>query len=81
MKTGLYVIWDDVAQESGPIYQAKNHDVALRMYQQTIQRNELNEHDFVLFHVGNYDSEALKIDPIAESYIVKAKLPKEEIDE
>ena len=36
MKVNIYTIYDVVAKECGPIYQAKNHDVAVRGFRSLI---------------------------------------------
>ncbi len=58
MTSRLYVVYDKVAKESGPIWQSKNDDVAYRQF--VSQLNELKTappEDFELRCVGSYDSE------------------------
>lgn len=54
----LYSIEDKVANEFGPIFQAKNDGVAKRMYSQTIQGDRiLYADDYRLWSVGEFDVE------------------------
>lgn len=58
MITRVYTIYDRLAEESGPLFQAKNDEVAHRQYQtqlSTIQNIKVD--DFTLLCVGEYDNE------------------------
>ena len=55
----LYVVYDKIAQESGPVYTAKNDVVAQRMYQGLINDTGINPADYQLLHVAAYDNGAL----------------------
>lgn len=60
MITRLYSVYDSVAQEYGPIFQAKNDDVAMRNVIQMftdMKVNIANFYSFHLYHVGDFDSE------------------------
>ena len=52
MNTELFTIYDKVACEAGPIFQAKNLDVAMRYVSQMIKDNKINlkEYDLTLFN-------------------------------
>jgi len=69
MKMKLYVVYDKVAEESGPIFQAKNHKVAMRQYNHLIEKEALVKEDYCLICVGNWDSENAMIK--AEHYVVE----------
>lgn len=56
MKTCLYVIRDQVAEESGPIFEAKNDSVAYRQYVTLIEKSDY-QGDFTLLNIGTYDHE------------------------
>lgn len=56
MKTNIYVIRDKVAEESGPIFEAKNDSVAYRQYVSLIEKSD-HQGDFDLLCVGDYDHE------------------------
>lgn len=55
----LYVVYDKVAQEGGPVYTAKNDAVAQRMFQGLINDTGINPVDYQLLHVAAYDNGAL----------------------
>lgn len=52
----LYVIYDRVAMESGPVFEAKNDGVALRNFQKFMEGKPYPD-DFVLMHTGEIDHE------------------------
>jgi len=54
----LYVIYDKVAEESGPIFEAKNDGTALRNYNIFMQKTSPdNLADYELYCVGEIDHE------------------------
>lgn len=55
MKLNLYVIFDVVAQESGPVVEAQNDGVANRNYQKSIINQKLDPNEFKLFCIGSFD--------------------------
>ena len=59
MNTELYTIYDKVAQEAGPIFQAKNLHVAMRYVNEMIKDNKLNLHEYDLVRLGSFDSESM----------------------
>lgn len=61
MIVGLYSIYDKIAQESGPVFQAKNDDVAVRAACSLLRSVDSCE-DFVLYRVGRFDAENHMID-------------------
>lgn len=56
MLTKLYTIRDKVAEESGPIFQAKNDAIASRQFQQVISKSE-SPRDYVLIRIGEFETE------------------------
>ena len=53
MKVNIYTIYDVVAKECGPIYQAKNHDVAVRAFRSLISDTpNVNVQDYDLYSLG-----------------------------
>ncbi len=60
MKTLLYTIFDNVAVECGPIFQAKNLLVASRYVNQMIKDTHINPSDYELVCLGSFDSETLE---------------------
>lgn len=63
MKTRLYTIYDKRAEESGPLFQAKNDAVALRNYESLLAREEVKETEYKLLCVGLFDNEKCLIFP------------------
>lgn len=61
MKQKLYVIFDKVAQEAGPIQCAKNDGIARRMFRSAIKDAPFPM-DFKIMCVGEYDSETVMFD-------------------
>lgn len=59
----LYVIYDVVAEESGPIFQAKNDGIALRNYQTMLIQQKVNPQDYSLWYIGDYNSESMRVEP------------------
>lgn len=62
MKLNLYVIFDKVAEESGPIFQAVNDGIALRQTVQVLK--PLPPHvrpEYSLIHVGEFDTKTMDI--------------------
>ena len=58
MKVNIYTIYDTVAKECGPIYQAKNHDVAVRAFRSLISDTpNVNALDYDLYCLGEFDTE------------------------
>lgn len=60
MKQFMYCILDKVACEYGPIFEAKNNNVALRSFQKVIKDQIVS--DFDLYIVGSVDHEAGKVE-------------------
>lgn len=84
MKRNLYVIYDRVAEESGPIFEAVNDGIANRRYKALIaeQTHEwFDETDFVLFHIGEVDKTTNHINPYPPREVhIKISLIDEEND-
>lgn len=74
MKSNIYVIYDRVAEESGPIYEAKNDGVALRKYQATIVQNNMIPGDFKLLKLASIDHETNIVSVFAEILEVDASV-------
>lgn len=52
IKNNIYSIKDLVADDFGPIFEAKNHDVAVRYRDSMVSKNQLNANEFAVFHIG-----------------------------
>lgn len=61
MNTELFTIYDKVAQEAGPIFQAKNLYVAMRYVKEMIKDNKINLSEYDLVRLGTFDSESMSI--------------------
>jgi hypothetical protein len=48
----LYSIFDKVAEEFGPLFEAKNDGVALRNYFQLVKNSAIDGDEFVLYKLG-----------------------------
>lgn len=58
MKVNIYTIYDKVAEECGPVFQAKNDMVANRMIDSMVRENPnivLDEYD--VYCLGEFDTE------------------------
>lgn len=55
MKINLYSIFDKVAEEFGPLYQAKNDAVAQRNFYMAVKDIDGTQHD--LYRIGSWDTE------------------------
>lgn len=65
MKYGIYTIYDRPAEVSGPVFQAKNDEVAIRMLADLVMRTDVVAEDFVLYRIGTWDDETREM--IAEN--------------
>lgn len=64
-KMNLYVVYDKIAGECGPVFEAKNDGVAMRQYRNLINENPtVVQDDFSLMQVGTIDKESMIIEPL-----------------
>lgn len=62
MKHGVYVIYDKVAEESGPLFQAVNNGIALRQAVNVLKPLPASlRDDFQLVKVAEYDTRDMQI--------------------
>lgn len=62
MKMNLYSIRDNVAEEFGPIFQAKNHAIAKRNFINLIDENKgMSKEDYQIVSMGTFDTETGEI--------------------
>ncbi len=65
MKVNIYTIYDKIAEECGPIFQAKNDKVACRACDSMIAETCGNcVSDFQLWCLGEFDNEKREFAPI-----------------
>ena len=62
MKVNLYTVYDKFAVEGGPLFEAKNDDVARRAYKRMLQGQPgFNPEEYELVCVGSFDKDKLKL--------------------
>lgn len=65
MILGLYTVYDIIAQEAGPVYEAVNNGVALRNYNSMLEKlDESVRGEYKLYMIGSRDTNTMKIIPI-----------------
>lgn len=78
----LYAIFDVVAHEAGPVFNAKNDDVAVRQYVYLLRGDANsrvnNPEDFHLYRVGIIDTESMVVTPDREQIPIDFKKMVEE---
>lgn len=58
MKVNIYTIYDKVAEESGPVFQAKNDMVAVRMLKSLVSENpNISIDEYEVYCLGEFDTE------------------------
>lgn len=74
----LYVVYDRVAEEAGPIQSCINDGVALRMFRATLQdvSSELQS-EYWLFCVGEYDPQKMTVEGCAP---LRIEIPPSQLD-
>jgi len=63
MRMNMYVVFDKVAEESGPIFEAKNHGVAVRNFIQVTSK-AVAPNEYSLLCLGIYDHDINKMYPL-----------------
>ena len=71
MNTELFTIYDKVAQEAGPIFQAKNLYVAMRYVKDMIKDNNINLTEYDLVRLGSFDSESMSLSVLSKADAVE----------
>lgn len=73
MKRQLYVIYDRVAEESGPVFEATNDGIAHRRFKTLLaeQTHEwFDENDYMMLHVGEIDKNTNLINPLPPREVI-----------
>lgn len=73
MRMGLYVVFDRLAEESGPIFEAKTDGVALRSFKKFTATGVSSE--FQLLKLGIIDHEVQKFDILDKPQEVSFEVP------
>ncbi len=59
MKVNIYTIYDVVAKEAGPIFQGKNDEVAVRVFNSLLNDTpNIKPTDYEIYCLGEFDTEA-----------------------
>ena len=79
MYTRIYTIYDKVAQQSGPVFQAPNDATAQRQLRHLLNQPGIVGDDFQLWCIGEFDEEpkdgeVCKLTSYATSRLVSAAL-------
>lgn len=80
MVFGLYVMYDRVAQEAGPVWMAKNDGVAGRQFVQMLSKEGVRAEEFDLLEVGKYTTDPVSVEGINPPRSVEISLYKEVLD-
>lgn len=60
----LYTIYDVIAEECAPIFQAKTHGVARRKIVDLAKKEAINPKEYQLLYLGTFDSEKTELKPV-----------------
>lgn len=75
MNTNVYTIYDKVAEESGPLFQAINHGVARRSFLKVItEADPATREDYQLIHVGEFDTMTSILTPREPEQVVSTQV-------
>ncbi len=61
MTSEIFTIYDKVAQEAGPLFQAKNLYVAMRCVKEMLKDSIVNPSEYDLVRIGTFDSESMTL--------------------
>ena len=65
MKVNIYTIYDKVACEAGPIFQAKNDGVALRCFMSLMKETpNVDPSDYDVYCLGEFDTDIRSFVPV-----------------
>lgn len=67
MTVELFTIYDKVAREAGPIFQAKNLLVAMRYVDEMLKDCSVKLSDYDLVRLGSFDSESMFLSVIPQA--------------
>lgn len=77
MNYRIYTVYDVVADEAGPLFNAKNDGVAMRQFLDLLNK-VVTKDDYRLYCLGEYDSVDMCINPV-DKYVVPMSLKVEEV--
>lgn len=55
MKMGVYTIYDRLAEQSGPLFEAPNSAVANRQYKNLVMSSKVSPDEYRVLHIGDID--------------------------
>lgn len=65
MKVNIYTIYDVLAKECGPIFQAKNDEVAKRAFKSLVDDTpNVVDSDYEIYCLGEFDTENRSFEPV-----------------
>lgn len=67
----LYVIYDLLAEEGGPMIEQPNDKTAYRAFKSFLQESKAPLEDFELYCIGSYDHDQVMIAPCAKRRVVE----------
>ena len=79
MTMNMYMIYDNAAEEAGPVFEAKNDTIAIRNYTKLLKDTEFAD-DFELYRVGYVDRTTMEVAPLQPTKIDFAE-PEENTEE
>lgn len=75
MQTKLYTVYDSVAEEAGPIFQAVNDAVAMRNYNNMLASTpHINPAEYKLLCVGIFLTNTAHVQGIEHYHVTEAKV-------
>jgi len=73
LKVFIYVMYDRVAQESGPVWEAKNDGVAVRGFNQMLEKSRVPPEEYRLLRVASMDKETNEVTPVSPAVEVELR--------
>lgn len=62
MKTNMYTVFDRVAEEAGPVFEAVNDGVAIRQFRNLLKDVPSYQHgDFRIYRIGTFDHSKMEL--------------------
>lgn len=81
MKTNYYGVYDSVAEEFGPLFQAKNDGTAMRIFKRIVDTSEEKDKScYKLIRKFTFDTESGQIDLFSDSYEVAVAQNEEKVE-
>lgn len=82
MKNRMYVVYDRVAEEGGPVFVAVNDGVARRQYRALLQQvSPVDIDSYKLYLVGEYDTDSMEVQSIYPPLEVVMQIPQGDLFE